>query len=151
MSTNDIGGQQMDKGKTTAKVEEGLVGFTDSEVRPRNKRRRHTSQYKLQVVEEADRCSNPGEVGALLRREGIYSSSLSQWRRQRDAGALSGLGRTRGRKPKSALEVEIAKLKKQNEKQKKQLDQAQFIIEVQKKLVRAFGSELQQAEKEDQS
>ncbi len=141
----------MDRGKTTAKVEEGSVHFANSEVRPRNKRRRHTSQYKLQVVEEADRCSNPGEVGALLRREGIYSSSLSQWRRQRDAGALSGLGRTRGRKPKSALEVEIAKLKKQNEKQKKQLDQAQFIIEVQKKLVRAFGSELQQAEKEDQS
>src|SRR5580704_14185742 len=72
------------------------------------KRRRFTAEYKLGVLREADACSLPGEIGALLRREGLYSSILSEWRKQRDAGALEALERPRGRKPADRRDAEIA-------------------------------------------
>jgi transposase-like protein len=107
----------------------------DPEVRAVAKRRQFKAAYKLAVLEEADRCSSPGGIGALLRREGLYSSHLSVWRREREAGALAALGRRRGRKATltaeqkrlSALQAETARLKRE-------LEQAHTIIEVQKKL-----------------
>jgi transposase-like protein len=72
----------------------------DPEVVPRAKRRQFSAQYKLQILTEADQCSQRGEIGALLRREGLYSSHLTTWRKQRDQGQLQGLApQKRGRKP----------------------------------------------------
>ena len=74
-------------------------GMPDPELVERPRRRRFSAEYKLRILREADACSRPGEVGALLRREGLYTSHLTAWRKQRDAGALEALDRKRGRKP----------------------------------------------------
>jgi len=101
------------------------------------KRRTLTAKYKLQILREAEACKDkPGELGALLRREGLYSSHLSTWRKERDQGKLSGTHETkRGPKRKqSELEEENAKLREENEELKLKYDQAQKLIEAQKKI-----------------
>jgi transposase-like protein len=112
----------------------------DPEVVPRAKRRRFTAGYKLRIVEEADRCSEPGEVGALLRREGLYSSHLSNWRRQRAEGQLRALAeRKRGRKAQEQQAHELEELRREKKQLKMRLQQAELIIEVQKKLSQLLG------------
>lgn len=89
----------------------------DPEVPGKASRRRYPAKYKLKILREADACTKAGEVGALLRREGLYSSLLSQWRRQRDQGALSGLkAKKRGRKTKARnpLAARVGKLEKED-------------------------------------
>lgn len=106
----------------------------DPEVSTRAKRRTFTAGYKRHILEEADRCIDRGEMGALLRREGLYSSHLTTWRRQRAAGELAGLApKKRGRK-RDEEAAELAKLRRENERLRKQLDQAELIIAAQKKL-----------------
>ena len=97
----------------------------------RPQRRRFSAEYKLRIVEEADRCTELGEVGSLLRREGLYSSHLSQWRKQRDEGALQALGRRRGRKKAHRAEAEAEKLRKRAERAEAELEKARKVIEVQ--------------------
>jgi transposase len=100
-------------------------------------RRRFTVEYKTRIVAEADACTEPGMLGELLRREGLYSSHLSTWRRQRDEGALAGLSpKRRGRKakPKNPLADEVARLQRENKRLQEQLRQAELIIDVQKKV-----------------
>ena len=75
----------------------------DPELVERPKRRRFSAEYKLGILRAAEGCSRPGEVGALLRREGLYTSHLSAWRKQRDQGALRALARPRGRKPADGM------------------------------------------------
>jgi transposase len=112
----------------------------DPEVRAVAKRRQFTAAYKLSVLEEADRCSSPGAIGALLRREGLYSSHLTVWRREREAGALAALGVRRGRKSKlSAEQRRIAELQSHCTRLERELEQARTIIEVQKKLCTLLG------------
>jgi transposase-like protein len=107
---------------------------SSTEVSARPTRRSFSNAYKLSILEEADRCG-PGELGALMRREGLYSSHLSTWRAQRRKGALSALGRKRGPKPKrTAEEIEFEKLRKENERLREKLRKAEKIIEVQKKV-----------------
>jgi transposase len=106
-------------------------GVPDPELVERPKRRRFTAEYKLRVLREADACSESGEVGALLRREGLYSSHLSSWRRQRDDGALEGLARKRGRKPADPRERRIAALERRAERAEAELEKARKVIEVQ--------------------
>ncbi len=108
------------------------------EVVPKAKRRQFSIAYKLKVVEEADACTKPGEIGALLRREGLYSSNLTKWRRQRDRGELQSVGKKRGRKAAPAA-GEIARLERENERLRRELEQARLIIEVQKKLSDVLG------------
>lgn len=104
------------------------------EVPERAKRRRFTAEYKLKIVQEADRCSS-GEVGALLRREGLYSSHLAVWRRQREEGALSSLSKKRGRKAKrSAEEIELERLRRENEGLRERQRQLELIVAAQKKV-----------------
>ena len=89
----------------------------DPEVSDKATRRRFSAAYKRRIVREADQCSQPGELGALLRREGLYGSNLSTWRRQHDAGVLSGRGSPkRGRKarPKDARDQRIAELERES-------------------------------------
>ena len=112
----------------------------DLEVHALAKRRRFSAAYKLTVLEEADRCSGPGAIGALLRREGLYSSHLTVWRREREAGALAALGPGRGKKAKSSPEQKrIAALEAKNARLQRALEQAHTIIEVQKKLCTLLG------------
>ena len=114
----------------------------DPEVVPMAERRQFTAEEKLRIVEEADTCHGPGEIGALLRREGIYSSYLSRWRQARDGGQLTALGPLqRGPKPATdaALVREVARLRRENERLQARLDQAEAIIEVQKKLSQLLG------------
>ena len=114
----------------------------DPEVVPMAERRRFTAEEKVRIVEEAEACSEPGEHGALLRREGIYSSYVSRWRQARDRGQLTALGvQQRGPKPATdaALVREVARLRRENERLQARLDQAETIIEVQKKLSQLLG------------
>ena len=100
-------------------------------------RRRFTAEYKLRILAEADRCTAAGQLGELLRREGLYSSHVSTWRRQRDEGMLAGLTpKRRGRKakPKHPLSDENERLRRENQRLKDQLRQAELIIDVQKKV-----------------
>lgn len=111
----------------------------DPEVPERPQRRRYTAAYKLQILEEADRSTEPGAIGALLRREGLYSSLLASWRQQRRDGTLYGSQPKRGRKGKTPLEHQNQELKKENARLALRLDQAETIIAVQKKLSRLLG------------
>jgi len=100
-------------------------------------RRRFSAEYKLRILAEADGCTEQGQVGELLRREGLYSSLLSTWRRQRDEGVLAGLApKRRGRKtkPKNPMADENARLQRENDRLKEKLRQAELIIDVQKKV-----------------
>jgi len=109
----------------------------DSEVEVKAGRRRFTTRYKLSILEQADQCQHSGEIGALLRREGLYSSHLSTWRRLRREGVLQGLRpQQRGPKPNAAAseQREIARLQKQVSKLEDELEKAHTIIDVQKKL-----------------
>ena len=116
----------------------------ETEVVPRAKRRRFTAAYKQRIVAEADACTEHGEIGALLRREGLYSSHLSNWRKQRDRGELTD--RKRGRKGDPAG-AELKRLQRENERLRQELEKAQLVIEVQKKLSQALG--LDQTETSD--
>lgn len=112
----------------------------DPEVVPKAKRRKFSAKYKLRVLDEADNCTGPGQIGALLRREGLYSSHLSTWRRQREQGLLEALSsKKRGRKEKDELDREVSRLRWENERLQARLEQAETIIDVQKKLSRLLG------------
>ena len=112
----------------------------DPEVHAVAKRRQFNAAYKLAVLEEADGLSEPGAIGALLRREGLYSSHLSLWRRERASGALEALSRRRGRKAKlSAEQKRVVALEVRCERLQRELDQAHTIIDVQKKLCTLLG------------
>lgn len=111
------------------------------EVTDKPKRRRYTAEYKRAILQEVDRCTKKGEIGALLRREGLYSTHLTDWRREREAGVLAGLGaRRRGPKAKrDPRDQQIGKLQKENDRLKRKLRQAEAIIDVQKKISDLLG------------
>jgi len=122
----------------------------DPEVVAVAKRRRLTAGYKLRILKEAEECSGAGEIGALLRREGLYSSYLSRWRKEREQGQLQALaGRKQGRKSKGDLEKEMAGLRKENKRLKARLEQAETIIDVQKKLSGLLGLSMPKTENTD--
>lgn len=114
----------------------------DPEVPSKATRRRYSAEYKLRVLKEADACEpGSGELGALLRREGLYSSHLATWRRQRERGELEGLRpKKRGRKPTHPMERRIAELEQEKEELEKRLEQAELIIDDQKTLQTAGAS-----------
>lgn len=121
----------------------------DPEVVAKPKRRRFTAEYKLQILRKADACKGPGEVGALLRREGLYSSHLSSWRQQRDRGALAGLkGKKRGRKAKP-VDPRVKQLEKENARLRRELWKAETIISVQKKVSELLGIPLKSPDSDE--
>lgn len=109
-------------------------------------RRTFSAQYKLRVLQEADACAH-GQLGALLRREGLYYSHIKDWREQRDAGALDAFSKKRGRKKvaKNPLAAENARLEKQNRRLEEELRKARIIIEYQKKMADLLGEPTQGA------
>ena len=122
------------------------------EVPEKPRRRRFTAEYKLSIVTEADACSNTGEVGALLRREGLYSSHLSTWRRQRDEGQLQGLSpNKRGRKAErnDPLARELAQVRREKAAAEQKLKQAELIIAIQKKASEMLGIPLATVEEDE--
>ena len=122
---------------------------TDAEVVPRARRRTFTNADKRRILQAAERCSESGEIGALMRREGVYSSCLSTWRRQREAADLGALAaKKRGPKadPSRADAQQIAQLTRERDKLQVQLDKANLVIAVQKK-VGALLALLEQGDK----
>lgn len=117
---------------------------SETEIPERASRRRFTKEYKLRILEATDRCE-AGEVGKLLRREGLYSSHLATWRKQRREGTLRALGRKRGPRPKRTAEhVELEKLRRENERLREKLRKAEKIIEVQKKVAEMIALDEEQ-------
>jgi transposase len=107
------------------------AGVADPELAERAKRRTFTAKYKLEILEQAEACTRPGEIGELLRREGLYTSHLTAWRKQRKAGALRELGRPRGRRPVDQRDAEIARLERKLERSEAELAKARRVIEIQ--------------------
>jgi hypothetical protein len=121
---------------------EGSSDRPDPEVPEKTPRRRFTAKYKLEVLKRADTCTQPGELGALLRKEGLYSSNLTTWKRQRDQGLLNAMSpKKRGRKKieKNPLAQEVATLQKETERLRRKLKKAETIIEFQKKISEMLG------------
>jgi transposase-like protein len=126
-----------------ADVRVAPAGVPDPELVERPVRRRFSADYKLRVLREADACRRPGEIGALLRREGLYSSLLTEWRRAREAGALEALARPRGRRPAHPLELENAELRRRTERAEAELAKARRVIEVQGNVSALLGQLLE--------
>jgi transposase len=112
----------------------GVPDAPDPEVPAKPTRRRFSAAYKLRIVAEYDAATDPGAKGALLRREGLYSSHIIGWRRARDTGALTALDRKRGRKPAGEQQTELARLRRRLERSEAELAKAQKTIDVQAKL-----------------
>jgi transposase len=123
----------------------------NTEVVAKAKRRRFTAAEKLRVLREAEACRGSGEIGALLRREGLYSSYLTTWRRQQELGELEGLSpQKRGPKPNPQA-VELAKLRRENERLQARLQRAELIIDVQKKVAQMLGETIEAPSLDDPS
>ena len=146
---NGAGGQEV-----AGRPVEGAVGdrkraagernSRDPELVERPRRRTFTAAYKLEVLRDADACTKPGEIGALLRREGLYTSHLSAWRKQRDEGALKALSKPRGRPKPDPRDAQLERLRRRAERAEAELATARKVIEVQGN-VSALLEELLQA------
>ena len=131
---------------------ESVVNLPDPEVSQIAKRRRFSADYKLNILRQADTCSQSGDIAALLRSEGLYASHLSTWRRQREAGSLQALKpKTRGRKPaqKNPLAAENARQQREIKRLELRLKKAEIIIDVQKKVSEILGITLNSPEERD--
>jgi transposase len=127
------------------KAEEGMK----TEVVAKAKRRQHTAEYKVRILRELDECKGRGEVGALLRQEGLYSSLVSKWREQRERGSLTGLSGTRRGPKVDPNAAELARLQRENKRLREQLERAELIIEVQKKVAQLVGATPRPQNEED--
>jgi len=119
------------------------AGVPDPELAQRAQRRRFTAEYKLEVLREADACDAPGQIGALLRREGLYTSHLTYWRKQRGQGALQALGRPRGRPKGDGHGAQLSQLRRRAERAEAQLAKARRVIEVQGNVCALLGDLLE--------
>ena len=123
----------------------------NTEVVAQAKRKRFTAAEKLRILREVEACRGSGEMGALLRREGIYSSYLTTWRKQRELGELDGLSpHKRGPKPNPEA-IELAKLRREHERLQERMRRAELIIDVQKKVARMLGETIESPELDDPS
>jgi len=123
----------------------GLAVVPDAEVPEKALRRKYTAKYKRRIIQEAELCKDTGQIGALLRREGLYSSNLTTWRRQAEQGTLEALSpKKRGPKEKKTDPSmhRIAELEKEKQKLEHKLRQAELIIAAQKKIAEIFQDSL---------
>jgi transposase len=138
-------------GATSAAAEAPKSARPDPEVLPQAKRRRYSAKYKLDILNRTDALADTGRVGALLRREGLYYTHLTTWRRQREEGTLTGLApKKRGPKPDPDRELRRRniQLEKENRRLADRLEKAELIIDVQKKISRILGIEQPPYERE---
>ena len=134
--TSSINGMRGDSPVSDMLDKQSLIR-PDPEVSEKKPRRRFTAQYKLRILEEADGCDKLGQIGVLLRREGLYSSNLSSWRKQKQKDLLQAMSpQKRGRKQKerNPLSQQVARLEKENRRLKEKLIKAEAIIDIQKKI-----------------
>ena len=127
------------------------TGASETEVSAKSRRRRFTAEYKRRILKEADQCKRPGELGALLRREGLYSSNLGVWRTARERGELAGLsGKKRG--PKKAVvdprDRRLAEMERENRRLRARAERAEGLVEIQKKLSQILGIKLPDSDEE---
>jgi transposase len=151
-------GERSEPERSGAAAEAGVVptlgSRPDPEVAAKAKRRTFTAEYKQHILQEADQAAaTPGGVGALLRREGLYSSHLVAWRRERSQGIQDALApRKRGRKSqRDPLEEENQKLRRQNARLTEDLRKANIIIDVQKKVAALLGNPIPDVDPEEKS
>ena len=124
----------------------GAVAPPDPEVAAKPKRRQFTAAYRLRILEEADGCTTSGEIGQLLRREGLYSSHLSNWRKAQREGSLAALApKKRGARPKARnpLEPKVRELESKVDRLEKELHKAYTILDVQEKVAGLLGFDLE--------
>ena len=136
----------MESGNEGEKIAQGV------KVEAKAERRRFTADYKLKVIGEADKCQQAGEIGALLRREGLYWSNLSNWRKQRASGELAGLSaKKRGpqRQEKNPLAERVKELERENSRLQRRSDLAEGMVELQKKVSEILGIELEKSAEKD--
>ncbi len=121
--------------------EAAALALPDPETPEKPQRRRFSAQYKLDILEKAEACEAPGEVGRLLRREGLYSSHLAAWRKAQREGSLAALSKRRGRKPKpvNPLAKKVEKLEREVDRLKDDLRKAHLILDVQGKVAGLLG------------
>ena len=131
-------------------VELARAPTPEPEVVAKPQRRTFSAAYKLSILKQADACRAEGQIGALLRREGLYSSHLGTWRQQRESGALQELGKKRGRKAKP-VDKDKERLTKENARLLRKLERAEKIIEIQKKVASLIGVTLQSVDDEGES
>lgn len=129
----------------------GALTSSEVEVTAKPARRRFTAEYKLRILREAEGCDGRGEIGALLRREGLYSSHLTQWRKQRERGELEGLSRKRGPSPRqrNPLADKVRVLERENARLQRRAERAEGLVELQKKVSEILGIELKQSAEKD--
>lgn len=133
---------------SNGKVKEAMP---NTEVVAKAKRKRFTAAEKLRILREVEACRGSGEIGALMRREGIYSSYLTTWRKQRELGELDGLSpHKRGPKP-NPMAIELAKLRREHERLQERMRRAELIIDVQKKVARMLGETIETPDLDDPS
>ena len=133
---------------TNGNVKEAMP---NTEVVVKAKRKRFTAAEKLRILREVEACRGSGEIGALMRREGIYSSYLTTWRKQRELGELDGLSpHKRGPKPNPEA-IELAKLRREHERLQERMRRAELIIDVQKKVARMLGETIESPDLDDPS
>ncbi len=128
------------------------LSSSEVEVTAKPTRRRYTAEYKHRILREANICTRPGELGALLRREGLYSSNLTVWRKQRERGKIEGLAqKKRGPLPKekSPLAAKVATLERENRRLTARAERAEGLVELQKKVSEILGIELKHSEEKD--
>ena len=127
----------------------GAPAVPDPEVDAHPKRRRFSGEYKLRILREADACKQPGEIGALLRREGLFSSHLVTWRRERDRVARSGMS-ARKRGPKArVVDPRVKQLERENTKLRRRLERVELMLEIQKKASEMLGIPLKNLDLDD--
>ena len=125
---------------------------SEVEVTAKPTRRRYTAEYKHRILREAVACTRPGELGALLRREGLYSSNLTVWRKQRERREIEGLSqKKRGPLPKekNPLAAKVATLERENRRLRARSERAEGLVELQKKVSEILGIELKHSEEKD--
>lgn len=130
----------------------GARCLREVEVLVKAERRRFTADYKQKILREADNCRQSGEIGALLRREGLYWSNLTYWRRQRESGELAGLtAKRRGpqRRERNPLAERVRELERDNVRLKRRAERAEGLVELQKKVSEILGIELQKSAEQD--
>jgi len=128
------------------------LATSEGEVMAKATRRRYTAEYKLRVLREVDDCTRHGEVGALLRREGLYSSNLTAWRKQRETGELEGLAqKRRGPLPreKNPLADKVKALERETARLRARAERAEGLVELQKKVSEILGIELKHNAEKD--
>ncbi len=136
-----------------SRVNEDNPVSPDPEVPEQAKRRRFSAKYKLDILRDADACTEKGQLGRLLRREGLYASHLTTWRRQREEGSLKGLApKKRGRKPnENRKSKREAQLESEVRRLRKKLEQAEAIIDIQKKVAALLGNPIEDPESDENS